>query len=37
LGALADAAAFGLRAILTGRPLTEAMTADIEWNGEPLS
>lgn len=36
LGAFADAAAFGLRALRTGRPLTGAMTADIEWNGAPL-
>lgn len=36
LGALADAAIFGLRALRTGLPLTEAMTADIEWNGRPL-
>lgn len=36
LGALADAAVFGLRALLTGRPLTEAMTAEIEWNGQPF-
>ncbi len=33
LGALADAAVFGLRALRTGRPLTEAITADIGWNG----
>lgn len=33
LGALADAAAFALRALSTGRSLTAAMTADIEWNG----
>ena len=37
LGALADAAAFGLRAVRTGRSLTAAMTADIEWNGQPLA
>ena len=36
LGALADAAAFALRALRTGRSLTAAMTADIEWNGRPL-
>jgi hypothetical protein len=36
LGALADAAFFGLRALRGGRPLTEAMTADIEWNGRPF-
>ena len=35
-GALADAAVFGLRALRTGRPLTEIMTADIEWNGQPF-
>ena len=33
VGALADAAHFGLRAILSGRSLIEATTADIEWNG----
>lgn len=36
LGALADAADFGLRALRSGRSITEAMTADIEWNGRPL-
>ena len=36
LGALADAAVFGLRAVRSGRSLTAAMTADIEWNGAPL-
>ena len=36
LGALADAAAFALRAARTGRSLTGTMTADIEWNGRPL-
>lgn len=36
LGALLDAAVFGLRALRTGLPLTEAMTADIEWNGRSL-
>lgn len=36
LGALADAAAFALHAVRTGRSLTAAMTADIEWNGRPL-
>ncbi len=36
LGQLADAAVFGLRATRTGRPLTEALTADIEWNGRPF-
>jgi hypothetical protein len=35
LGALLDAAVFALRAGLTGRSLTAAMTADIEWNGQP--
>ena len=35
-GALADAAAFALRALRTGRSLTAAMTADIEWNGPPV-
>jgi hypothetical protein len=35
-GALADAAAFAVTALRTGRSLTEAMTADIEWNGRPL-
>jgi len=34
LGALGDAAVFGLRALRSGRSLTEAMTADIEWNGQ---
>lgn len=37
LGALADVAVFGLRAARSGRPLTGAMTADIEWNGQPLT
>ena len=36
LGALVDAAVFGLRALRMGLPLTEAMTADIEWNGRPF-
>ena len=36
LGALLDAAVFGIRALRTGLPLTEAMTADIEWNGRPF-
>ena len=36
LGALVDAAAFARDALCTGRTLTEAMTADIEWNGQPL-
>lgn len=35
-GALVDAAGFGLRAARRGLSLTDAMTADIEWNGEPL-
>jgi hypothetical protein len=35
-GALVDAAAFALRALRSGRSLTGAMTADIEWNGRPL-
>ena len=33
LGGLLDAAVFGLRALRSGRPLTQAITADIEWNG----
>lgn len=37
LGALADAAGFGLRALASGRGLAQAMTADIEWNGQPLT
>ncbi|MDP1913476.1 ATP-dependent carboxylate-amine ligase [Brevundimonas sp.] len=36
LGALVDAAIFGLRALRTGLPLTEVMTTDIEWNGRPF-
>ena len=36
-GALGDSAAFGLRALASGRSLAEAMTADIEWNGQPLT
>jgi hypothetical protein len=36
VGAVIDAAAFGLRALTSGRSLTQAMTADIEWNGRPL-
>ncbi|WP_439477495.1 hypothetical protein [Brevundimonas sp.] len=36
LGALIDAAVFGFRALRTGLPLTEAITADIEWNGRPF-
>lgn len=35
-GVLLDAAIFGLRAVRTGRSLTAAMTADIEWNGRPI-
>jgi hypothetical protein len=35
-GALADAAGFALSAFFTGRSLTQAMTADIEWNGRPI-
>lgn len=37
LGALADAAGFGLRALASGHSLAEAMTVDIEWNGQPLA
>ena len=36
LGALADTMYFGGKALARGRGLTEMMTADIEWNGEPL-
>lgn len=36
-GALADTAAFGLRALTSSRSLAETMTADIEWNGQPLT
>ena len=36
LGALVDAAGFGLRALASGHGLAQAMTADIEWNGQPL-
>lgn len=36
-GALVDAAAFGLRALASACSLAEAMTADIEWNGQPLT
>lgn len=36
LGAVVDAAVFGGRAIRSGGTLTEAMTADIEWNGRPF-
>jgi hypothetical protein len=35
-GALIDTLGFGLRALGRGQSLTAAMTADIEWNGEPL-
>lgn len=35
-GALIDTFGFGLRALGRPQSLTEAMTADIEWNGEPL-
>ena len=35
-GALVDSAAFQLAALAHGRPLAAEMTADIEWNGEPL-
>lgn len=37
LGALMDAAGFGLRALGLGQGLASAMTADIEWNGQPLT
>lgn len=37
LGALMDAAGFGLRALTSGQDLASAMTADIEWNGQPLT
>ena len=36
LGALMDAAGFGVRALASGQGLAAAMTADIEWNGQPL-
>jgi hypothetical protein len=36
LGALIDSLGYGLRAAVTDRTLAEAMTADMEWNGEPL-
>ncbi len=36
-GALADGAGFGLRVLASGRGLAQAMTADIEWNGQPLT
>ena len=35
-GALVDTLGFGLRAVRRRQSLTAAMTADIEWNGEPL-
>lgn len=37
LGALMDAAGFGLKALTSGQGLAEAMTTDIEWNGQPLT
>lgn len=37
LGALLDAAGFGLKALASGQGLASAMTADIEWNGQPLT
>lgn len=37
LGALLDAAGFGLKALASGQGLAEAMTTDIEWNGQPLT
>jgi len=33
VGALVDSAAFGMNALVSGRSLAAAMTADIEWNG----
>lgn len=36
-GALADGAGFGLRALASSQGLAQAMTADIEWNGQPLT
>ncbi len=36
LGALMDSFEFSLRAVRSGVSLEAAMTADIEWNGEPL-
>ena len=36
LGALMDSLDFSLRAVRSGVSLAEAMTADMEWNGEPL-
>ncbi|HWE46781.1 MAG TPA: ATP-grasp domain-containing protein [Caulobacteraceae bacterium] len=35
-GALIDSLGYSLRALQTGVSLEEAMTADMEWNGEPL-
>jgi hypothetical protein len=35
-GALVDTLDFSLRALRRRQSLTDAMTADIEWNGEPL-
>ena len=32
-GALADSMIFGAKALVSGRSLAAAMTADIEWNG----
>lgn len=37
LGALVDAAGFGLRALASRQGLAQIMTADIEWNGQPLT
>jgi predicted ATP-grasp superfamily ATP-dependent carboligase len=37
LGAVMDAAGFGMQALASGRGLAETMTADIEWNGQPLT
>lgn len=37
LGAMLDAAVFGFNALHQGTSLTQATTADIEWNGEPLA
>lgn len=37
LGALVDAAGFGLRALASRQGLAQVMTADIEWNGQPLT
>lgn len=35
-GAIVDFLGFSLRALATGTSLTEATTADIEWNGQPF-